>query len=233
MAGETAFAGDERSGAALRAENSNAVDLLDFDQIPLNDNGEQGLAATAPDGPNLPTGASLSAALVSFIAHAVAALDYDVDVTRVLLRRAAALLQSNAARRGLAVRAPTQAALAPWQAKRVAKHININLDRPLLLGELASVVHLSNSYFSRAFKGTFGQTPHAFIIRRRVERARQEMFEGREPLAQIALSCGFADQAHLARMFRRETGLAPSEWRRANQPIISAPEECATTRSEP
>jgi AraC-like DNA-binding protein len=44
------------------------------------------------------------------------------------------------------------------------------------------------------------------------------MLEGHQPLSQIALSCGFADQAHLARIFRRETGLAPSAWRRANRP---------------
>jgi AraC family transcriptional regulator len=119
---------------------------------------------------------------------------------------------------GLRTRA--RAALAQWQAKRVASHIDDNLDRSLPLKELARVTQLSNSYFSRAFKGTFGQTPHAFILSRRVERARQQMIEAQETLSQIALSCGFADQAHLARIFRRETGLAPSEWRRAKRPAI-------------
>jgi AraC family transcriptional regulator len=205
-----------------------AVDVSGFNQIRLNGNCEQQfnpqvvrpiVAVATLNGPSGEV--SLSSVLVSFIADAVAALDYDHDVARRLLRRAAALLQSNVARRGLTMRARAKAALAPWQAKRVASHIKCNLDRPLLLDELASVVQLSNSYFSRAFKGTFGQTPHAYIIHRRVERARYEMLAGREPLAQIALSCGFADQAHLARMFRRETGLAPSEWRRVNGPAIA------------
>jgi AraC-like DNA-binding protein len=176
-------------------------------------------------------GASLSAILSKLVADAAEVLDYDREATRTLLRRAATLLQSSAARSGLTARAPAQAAFAPWQAKRIASHIDNNFDRPLRVSELAKLTRLSNSYFSRAFKGTFGQTPHAFIICRRVERARQEMLDGREPLAQIAVSCGFADQAHLARLFRRETGLAPSAWRRANRPAVDRLHRDASTRS--
>ncbi len=166
-----------------------------------------------------PAGASLSAILSKLLADAAEALDYDHEVARTLLQRAATLLQPSTGRHGLTARA----ALAPWQAKRVASHIDNNLDRSLPLSELANVTRLSSSYFSRAFKGTFGQPPHAFILCRRVERARQEMLKGHEPLSQIAQSCGFADQAHLARIFRRETGLAPSEWRRANRPAVDRP----------
>jgi AraC-like DNA-binding protein len=162
-------------------------------------------------------GASLSVVLFELITEATAALNSDHEAARTLLRRAASLLQSGDARRWRPAPTPAQAALAPWLAKRVANHIGENLDRSLPLSELARVAQLSESYFTRAFKGTFGQTPHAFIICQRVERAQQEMLEGREPLSQIALACGFADQAHLARMFRRETGLAPSAWRLANR----------------
>jgi len=167
-------------------------------------------------------GASFSMILFKLVADAVEALDYDQVTARALLRQAAALLlQARDARRGLAARTPAQAALAPWQAKRVASHIDNNLDSSLHVGDLAAIVQLSNSYFSRAFKGTFGQSPHTFILCRRVERARQAMLESHEPLSQIALSCGFADQAHLARIFRRETGLAPSAWRHANRPDVN------------
>src|SRR5258708_14633017 len=163
-------------------------------------------------------GASFSMILFKLVADALEALDYDQVTARALLRQAAALLlQARDARRGLAARTPAQAALAPWQAKRVASHIANNLDSSLHVGDLAAIAQLSNSYFSRAFKGTFGRPPHAFILDRRIERARREMLESLEPLSQIALSCGFADQAHLARIFRRETGFAPSEWRRANR----------------
>ncbi len=162
-------------------------------------------------------GASISAIISKLVADAAHALDHDHEVARALLRQAVTLLQSGAARRGLTARTAAQAVLSPWKAKRVMSHIDNNLARHLPLSELANVTQLSNSYFSRAFKGTFGRPPHAFILDRRIERARREMLESLEPLSQIALSCGFADQAHLARIFRRETGFAPSEWRRANR----------------
>lgn len=180
-----------------------------------------GAAASIPDIDNaLSAIASLSAVLLTLITDADEALDYDREAARIHIQWAAALLQSRTARHGLTMRAPARAALAPWQATRVVNHIEVNLDRSLPLRELARVVRLSNSYFSRAFKGTFGRSPHAFILGRRVERARQEMLDGREPLSHIAQSCGFADQAHLARIFRRETGLTPSEWRSANRPSV-------------
>jgi AraC family transcriptional regulator len=194
-----------RNEETMMAKHSGTV-VGDFEQTPIQ---------------HIPSaGASLSSILSKLVADAAEALDHDHEVARTLLRRAVILLQPSAARRGLTAGPVAQAALAPWKANRVMSHIDDNLDRSLPLSELARVARLSNSYFSRAFKGTFGQPPHAFILCRRVERARQEMLEGLEPLSQIALSCGFADQAHLARIFRRETGLAPSEWRRANRPAI-------------
>lgn len=159
----------------------------------------------------------LSIVLSKLLEGAAQALDVDPEQSRALLRRAALLLHSSAALRDLTTREPARAVLAPRLARRVARHVEDNLDRSLPLGELAKLTGLSNSYFSRAFKGAFGETPHAFILRRRVARARAEMLGTEEPLAQIALACGFADQAHLARIFRRETGSAPSAWRLANR----------------
>jgi AraC-like DNA-binding protein len=80
---------------------------------------------------------------------------------------------------------------------------------------LAKLVSLSPSYFCRAFKESFGETPHAFVIRRRVERARTLMLTTSESLSQIALACGLVDQAHLCRCFRQVTGMTPGAWRRA------------------
>jgi len=155
--------------------------------------------------------------LAKLIADAADALDRDKETTRDLLRQATTLLQLDINRRqSAAASSSAPSTLAPWKAKRVTDHINANLDRPLPLGELAELVRLSNSYFSRAFKRTFEKSPHAFIMCRRIERARQQMLMSREPLSQIAVACGFADQAHLARIFRREMGSAPSQWRRVN-----------------
>jgi len=164
-----------------------------------------------------PTRAFLPVLLAKLIADAADALDRDKESTRDLLRQATTLLQSDVNRlQSAAANSSARSTLAPWKAKRVTDHINANLDRPLPLGELAELVRLSNSYFSRAFKRTFEKSPHAFIMCRRIERARQQMLMSREPLSQIAVACGFADQAHLARIFRREMGSAPSQWRRVN-----------------
>jgi AraC family transcriptional regulator len=155
--------------------------------------------------------------LAKLLAGAVDALECDRASTRTLLQQAIAILQrGNPATRSAAPVA-RQSSLAPWQAKRVASHISAHIDRPIALRELAEVARLSSSHFSRAFKGAFGQPPHMFIMSRRVELAMKKMLGSQEPLSQIALSCGFSDQAHLARLFRRETGFAPSQWRRSNQ----------------
>jgi AraC-like DNA-binding protein len=156
-------------------------------------------------------------ALAKLIANAVDALDSDQDSTRSLLRQAIAMLQPGPPAIPSVPPTERQSVLAPWQAKRVAEHIAAHLDRPIGLRELAAVARLSYSHFSRAFKGAFGQPPHTFIMSRRVALAREKMLTSREPLSQIALSCGFSDQAHLARLFRRELGVAPSQWRRTNQ----------------
>jgi AraC family transcriptional regulator len=155
--------------------------------------------------------------LAQLIAGAVDSLECDRASTRTLLQEAIAILQKGDRATRPAAPVAHQSSLAPWQAKRVANHISAHLDRPIALRELAEVARLSCSHFSRAFKGAFGQTPHTFIMNRRVELARQKMLSSQEALCQIALSCGFSDQAHLARLFRRETGTTPSQWRRANQ----------------
>ena len=164
-----------------------------------------------------PEPSPLSMVLTQLLDAAAYAFDVDQERSRALLGQARVLLQSGAAQCALTARPPAQAVLAPWQAKRIVQHIEDNLDRALPIGELAGAAGLSASYFTRAFKGTFGQAPHAFILGRRVDRARREMLEGHEPLVHIALSCGFADQAHLARIFRRAMGIAPSAWRRVHK----------------
>lgn len=104
--------------------------------------------------------------------------------------------------------------LASWQKRKVEQYLSKNLDRPIRLETLAAQVSLSVSYFCRAFKGSFGTTPHMHIIRMRLELARQMMLTTDDPLSQIALACGLADQAHLSKLFRNLMGESPSAWRR-------------------
>lgn len=114
-------------------------------------------------------------------------------------------------------------ALAPWQSKRVAAYIDAHLGQRIAIQDLAAVSRLSVSYFFRAFRGSFGDAPHAFIVRRRVANAQLRLKEGDEPIAQVALSCGFSDQAHFSRVFARHLGCPPGAWRRRNR-LIGSPE---------
>jgi AraC family transcriptional regulator len=105
--------------------------------------------------------------------------------------------------------------LAPWQVRSVTTYIDANLNTSLSCRTLAQLARLSVSHFARAFKCTFGYSPHVFLMRRRMERAQGLMLKSNAPLAYIALDCGFADQAHLSRLFLRFTGERPASWRRA------------------
>jgi AraC family transcriptional regulator len=105
--------------------------------------------------------------------------------------------------------------LAPWQVCKVLTHIEAHLGAPIRTAELANLVRLSRFHFSRAFRRSFNDSPHAYLMRRRVERAQGLMLTTTTPLAQIAASCGLTDQAHFTRLFRRFAGESPRAWRRA------------------
>lgn len=115
--------------------------------------------------------------------------------------------------------------LAPWQARRVEAFIEAHLDRPIRIQALADHTRLSVSYFFRAFRGSFGTAPHAFVMRQRIGRAMRLLAEGDEPIAQIAIACGFADQAHFSRAFARRAGSPPGAWRRLQRGGIALPAE--------
>jgi transcriptional regulator GlxA family with amidase domain len=106
--------------------------------------------------------------------------------------------------------------LAPWQKRKIERHLTENLERSIPMEELAGEVKLSVSHFCRAFKKSFGETPHTYLVQLRLALARRLMLTTGDPLSQIALSCGFADQAHLSKLFRRILNDTPNAWRRRN-----------------
>jgi AraC family transcriptional regulator len=93
--------------------------------------------------------------------------------------------------------------LAPWQQRRIDRYVREHLEEPMRVEELASQISLSVSYFCRAFKASFGVTPHAYIIRLRLTLAQELMLSTGDPLSEIVFACGFANQAHLSKLFRR------------------------------
>ncbi|HEX5049016.1 MAG TPA: AraC family transcriptional regulator [Gammaproteobacteria bacterium] len=143
------------------------------------------------------------------------ALSDERDSEEQRLSRAAALLQTVERRRSFSE--PTKGGLAPWQLRAVAAHVETNLDKPIRSSELAALVRLNPCYFSRVFRESFGEPPLRYVTRLRIERAQRLMLSSVVPLSQIALDCGFADQAHFSRLFRRMAGDTPRAWRRARR----------------
>lgn len=81
--------------------------------------------------------------------------------------------------------------------------------------QLAHIAQLSTAHFSRAFKEVTSQSPHQFVVARRLERARRMLADTQAPVANIAMECGFADQAHFSRQFNQAFSVSPSQFRRS------------------
>ncbi|MEM7587055.1 MAG: AraC family transcriptional regulator [Acidobacteriota bacterium] len=107
--------------------------------------------------------------------------------------------------------------LVPAAVSAALEYLHAHLGEPIELGVLASHANVSRFHFSRLFKQTIGRTPGQELTRLRVERAKELIHrDGRwKPLAVIAGECGFADQSHLGRSFKRLVGVTPGEFRRS------------------
>jgi len=99
--------------------------------------------------------------------------------------------------------------------KRVQDYIETHLDDRLTLTDLAGVACLSPYHFSRSFKQAVGVGPQRYVTQRRLKRAKTLMRRTNQPLAEIALRVGFADQSHLTSIFHREIGMTPGRFRAA------------------
>jgi AraC family transcriptional regulator len=108
---------------------------------------------------------------------------------------------------------PRSIALTTATLKRLFDHIDANFHAPLTVRELAAIARLSDDHFLRAFKVAVGQTPHQYVVSRRIAAAKLWLHDGTLPLAEIATRSGFASASHFAAAFRKHTGASPSRWR--------------------
>jgi AraC family transcriptional regulator len=148
-------------------------------------------------------------------------LSADRDRARRLLASATALLRAAVpadVEIGIHPRGPANSGplnqLAPWQINRVNIFIAENLETKIGLKDLARLTRLSVSHFARAFRCSTGCAPHAYLLRCRIARAKELLLDSSTTLACIALRSGFADQAHLTKVFGRLVGVSPGVWRR-------------------
>jgi AraC-like DNA-binding protein len=145
------------------------------------------------------------------VSRADAADDLLIDAAAELV--AVALARDFVARARIPLVARREKPLSTQTVGRVVEYIDANLAQHVRVSELAALTGLSSFHFSRAFKAATGQSPYAFALARRVLRARQLL--GTEmPLAEIALTVGFASQSHLTEHFRRLVGVTPGRIRR-------------------
>ena len=104
--------------------------------------------------------------------------------------------------------------LAGWQERRAKAMLAENINGNISLAHLAQECRLSVRHFTRAFRASTGVSAHTWLLRLRIEKAKTLLLSSRRALAEIALECGFADQSHMTRVFRRSIGLSPGVWRR-------------------
>ena len=104
-------------------------------------------------------------------------------------------------------------AFTKMQFARTIDYMQARLDCSIRLDDLAAASGLSVGQYARRFKITTGYPPHQYLIQLRVERAKR-LLEGAMPIVEVALSCGFTDQEHMTRLFRRSVGTTPGAFRR-------------------
>src|ERR1700726_854938 len=140
-------------------------------------------------------------------------LERDQEAAKASLVTASHILQAEIERCSGA-NSSTRGGLAAWQILRVRPYIDNNLHPTLHIRDLSAVARRSPAHFSRKFKLAVGESPHAYVVRRRLERACHLMMTSAVSLSEIALNVGFSDQAHLCRLFRQALGQSPASWRR-------------------
>jgi transcriptional regulator GlxA family with amidase domain len=104
--------------------------------------------------------------------------------------------------------------LAAWQIQRLQTFMQTRLDRAISVADLASLAGSSRSHFTRGFRVSFGESPHSYLLRLRIERSLVLLKDTDLSLCRVATECGFSDQAHFNRVFKQKLAGSPGAWRR-------------------
>jgi AraC family transcriptional regulator len=103
--------------------------------------------------------------------------------------------------------------LTPARLRRVVELVHAEMEGDLSLEELAGAASLSITHFSQMFRQSTGQSPHQFVLHRRIERAKKMLRAAEMRVLDVAVACGFKSQHHFARVFRSVCGASPTEYR--------------------
>ena len=107
--------------------------------------------------------------------------------------------------------------LPKWRLKRAVDYVDAHLAEPIRLCDMANAAGLSRMHFAAQFRAATGVRPREYLLRRRIERAKDLLASADLTLVDIAMSIGFANQSHFSTVFGRIEGQAPGRWRRENR----------------
>ena len=103
--------------------------------------------------------------------------------------------------------------LPPYKLKQAINYINDNLDQKIKLDDVAKLIDISQYYFCHLFKESTGIAPYQYVLKQRVEKAKELTKQRKLPLAEIAFECGFSSQSQMTQHFRRSVGITPKVYR--------------------
>jgi AraC family transcriptional regulator len=104
--------------------------------------------------------------------------------------------------------------LGSARLRRIKEFVDAKIEDELTLCEMAQAVELSTAYFSRMFRKSTGETPHQFLLRQRIARAKMMLRSADARVLDVAVACGFKSQQHFAQVFRHACRVTPTEYRR-------------------
>lgn len=114
---------------------------------------------------------------------------------------------------GTSLEANSPVVLPQWRLKRVEQFVVSNLGAEISLDDLANAAGLSRRHFARSFHQEVGETPHRWLMQRRLEKAKELLKFSNSSLCEISESCGFASQSHFTSALKQATGMTPLKWR--------------------
>src|ERR1700684_485623 len=114
--------------------------------------------------------------------------------------------------------------LGSARLRRIKELVRAKMEDDLSLDEMAQSVGLSTAHFARMFRKSTGETPHQFVLRQKLERAKRMLRAPDARVLDVAIACGFKTQQHFAQVFRDVWGVSPTEYR---EDLVDSEATCA------
>ena len=129
----------------------------------------------------------------------------------------------------------SQGGLGPARLRKIRELVHAKVEDELSLDEMAQSVGLSTAHFARMFRKSTGQTPHQFVLRQRLERAKAMLRAPNTRVLDVAVACGFKTQQHFAQVFRDVCGISPTGYRQdfLGYEAVCASETCSEDTRRP